>query len=260
MPTKSELLQTHKWSQLTAAERERFKNKDTFKRRRQEYLASLDKPKPTPTPNNNPFGIKSPTNSPIYGPANPAGTPAATPVSNPFFPIASQDPPKEPVVVTPPPSDPPDGPPYDPPKLETNPEPAPIPVDVPQPKFDDSELRSQITDLQNIINSMPTTSDFDELESGYETQIGNLQTSISGYQSQIGGFQSTINSLSDQLRAAQEKANQFKIRDTQYVGNNNSQGIRLKRSKVFDSGAFAFGTNQLNRDFKSPLSISNINL
>ena len=292
MPTKSELLQTHRWSELTAAERERFKDRATFQRRRQEYLASLDKPTPTPAPAPapaptptptrtlaNPFGISNfPTYSGIYGPANPAVTPAATPVSNPFFPTIppSVAAPTKPTTTTTPKTqeivvDPPDPPPIvqpppsEPPLTRWKPEPPtpapdPIPEDIPPPKFDDSELRNQISDLQNIINSMPTTSDFNDLKSGYETDIGNLQSSISGYQSQIGGFQSTISSLSDQLRAAQEKANQFKIRDTQYVGNNNSQGIRLKRSKVFDSGAFAFGTKQLNRDFKSPLSISNINL
>ena len=296
MPTKRELLQTHKWSELTQAEKDRFKDRATFKKRRQKYLDSLEE---TSTPAaNNPFSI--PTNipftissGPVYGPTQPVYGPIQTPTSsnnnsssstssNPFAgntttyapgvstssPSSNNNRPsstptssnnnrpspftttqeKDPdPVITPDPTDP--TPEYEPPP--ENPAPTPI-------KPDDPTLFNQIQDLQDQLASQSET--FGELEQSYTDDIDLLRGDIRGYQSQIGGFQSQISSLSDQLRDAREKANQFKIRDTQYIGNNNSQGIRLKRSKTFDSGAFAFGTNQLNRNFKSPLSISNINL
>ena len=52
---------------------------------------------------------------------------------------------------------------------------------------------------------------------------------------------------------------QFKTGDSQYLTNNNSRGVRLRRSK--NKNLFALGTGQFNRKNRGKnLAIGNVNL
>ena len=126
-------------------------------------------------------------------------------------------------------------------------------------------LAGQLSSANTTIGGYETTigglrTDINNQKADYDRQIGGLQGTLETYGGLMTGYQNQITGLRDDLRKAQEQANQLKIRDTRYIADNSAGGVRLKRSNKFNSGAFAMGTGQLNRNFKSPLSISNVNL
>ena len=121
-----------------------------------------------------------------------------------------------------------------------------------------SSANTTIGGYETTIGGLRT--DINNQKADYDRQIGGLQGTLETYGGLMTGYQNQITGLRDDLRKAQEQANQLKIRDTRYIADNSAGGVRLKRSNKFNSGAFAMGTGQLNRNFKSPLSISNVNL
>lgn len=228
MATKNELAISKKWSQLTKKEKSRFKNKQSFLRRKQNQLSSQNSVFNVP---NSVFNVPTTTYSPFVSApgASPFGIDSTIPQS-----VAAPEP---------------------------TPEPEPFDYDALVASLTESistpfqgqidTLTDQLGQANNIII---------DNKNDYNTRISELQDTINDYSQLMTGYESKMAGMRDSLRRAQKQANQLKIRDTRYIADNSAGGVRLKRSNKFNSRAFAMGTAQLNRDFKSPLSISNVNL
>ena len=93
----------------------------------------------------------------------------------------------------------------------------------------------------------------------YLNQITNLQSTIKGLEGDVGGYQTELNTLGDRYKDMELDQAQFKTGDSQYLTNNNSRGVRLRRSK--NKNLFALGTGQFNRKNRGKnLAIGNVNL
>ena len=284
MATKNELAISKKWSQLTKKEKSRFKNKQSFSRRRKNQLSSQNSVFNIPTTTNSPIvgpqppsapsdyfvNVPTTTNSPIFGPEKtPQSTPQPTPAPSDYFvnvPTTTNSPifgPEKTPQSTPQPT----------PETTTEPEPfdyaalvasltesigTPFQGQIDTLTDDLGRANTTIDDYEETIGYLQSTIKDDRDE--YNNRISGLQDTLNDYSGLMTGYQSQITGLRDDLREAQKQANQLKIRDTRYIADNSAGGVRLKRSNKFNSGAFAMGTGQLNRNFKSPLSISNVNL
>lgn len=291
MATKNELAINNKWSQLTKKEKSRFKNKQSFSKRRQTQLAQqssgskLTSSYFSNASTDSPFGPNTTTYAPgvsigpqileeVKTPPPIVGPTSAPPDPNPLRP---EEPTPAPQSITP---DYPDLFPIDEPFVgpiqeEETPETEPFDIEGLIASLTESiggpfqteidRLTGELGDANTTISGYETTigglrEDIDNQKIDYDRQIGGLQGTLETYGGLMTGYQNQITGLRDDLRKAQEQANQLKIRDTRYIADNSAGGVRLKRSNKFNSGAFAMGTGQLNRNFKSPLSISNVNL
>ena len=153
----------------------------------------------------------------------------------------------------------------------TPPKPPTPPVTPAAPKTIPEQIQDQAPNLTGPNTPTSTKTNFQNNEAllkklmgeydntEYLNQITNLQSTIKGLESDVGGYQTELNTLGDKYRDMELDQAQFKTGDSQYLSNNNSRGVRLRRSR--NKNIFALGTGQFNRKNRGKnLSIGNVNL
>ena len=109
----------------------------------------------------------------------------------------------------------------------------------------------------NIERSIPTTDPnnmMDQWQQMYNTanetyreNINSLRSTIGGYETRLGNMSTQLTNLGNEYRNRESEQEKFKADDAEYVRGGSARGVRLRRSKAFESGAYAQGTSRLNR-------------
>tara|TARA_B100000214_G_scaffold74135_1_gene49864 strand:+ start:720 stop:1547 length:828 start_codon:yes stop_codon:yes gene_type:complete len=102
----------------------------------------------------------------------------------------------------------------------------------------DADPKKQIEGWEKAYN---TASDL------YQKNISDLTTTIDGYKTSLGKMSTDLATLGKKYRDRESAAAQFKAGDTKFVRGGSAGGVRLKRSRAFQSGDYAQGTSRLNR-------------